>query len=587
MKNQKKKTTEIPPRVLALGNFNVLYSLELTNEEIKKFGYEHLKDINSIEDLSFLLTFKYLWNKIKLSTDNNLINILLFVNSICSESNKAFYEFISLENPIFTEEEQKYEEMFETVNKLNIFFLNKNSVYKEKSRKITLLLKNKEDTKEFIFGNGTYEKGESYKEEESSPEKNSSDNTNKQKEENKEEKNEENNEEKKEENEKLFNNITLSFKVYDYFICFIEETIDINPIQDFIDFITEIKLSYNANIIIKYSDITSKFPDSNSMMKLNRIYLLTDTFLLESQSTLSNFSHHYSLLGTKKKSKGGIMEEKDIKDYFIHTIACSGELSMNYSKIAFIVNDNISKVNIIEVPMGIKATYLTYDYKPFPKINHTNVDLVEKYKNTLKENIEFLKMGFFSSILSKLFFVKSKNKGIKILYTCYIISNEILKRNLELKVNKAEIPLNTKYYNVKINKSEIEEYVKKLELEKKEGKFILDCTNVEKSKMNFYVPLLDENLKGFFQNQVIKKDLINKGFINKKGHINYDPYYRDSMKEEKKRAASKENEIRPGRFQNINKERERILRSVSPVNKKGNSDKNKKPSNKKNARNKK
>ena len=60
MKNQKKKTTEIPPRVLALGNFNVLYSLELTNEEIKKFGYEYLKDINSIEDLSFLLTFKYL-----------------------------------------------------------------------------------------------------------------------------------------------------------------------------------------------------------------------------------------------------------------------------------------------------------------------------------------------------------------------------------------------------------------------------------------------------------------------------------------------------------------------------------------------
>ena len=85
--------------------------------------------------------------------------------------------------------------------------------------------------------------------------------------------------------------------------------------------------------------------------------------------------------------------------------------------------------------------------------------------------------------------------------------------------------------------------MKKLELEKKEGKFILDCTNIEKSKMNFYVPLLDENLKGFFQNQVIKKDLINKGFINKKGHINYDPYYRDSMKEEKKRAASKENEI--------------------------------------------
>ena len=76
--------------------------------------------------------------------------------------------------------------------------------------------------------------------------------------------------------------------------------------------------------------------------------------------------------------------------------------------------------------------------------------------------------------------------------------------------------------------------MKKLELKKKEGKFILDCTNNEKSKMNFYIPILDENLKRFFKNKVIKKELINKGFINKKGYINYDPYYRDSMKEEKK-----------------------------------------------------
>ena len=69
--------------------------------------------------------------------------------------------------------------------------------------------------------------------------------------------------------------------------------------------------------------------------------------------------------------------------------------------------------------MGIKATYLTYDYKPFPKINHTNVDLVEKYKNTLKENIDFLKMRFFSSILSKYSLSKVKIKELKF-YTLVI-----------------------------------------------------------------------------------------------------------------------------------------------------------------------
>ena len=107
MKNQKKKNTEIPPRVIALGNFNVKYSLDLTNEEIKKFGYENLNDINTIEELSFLLTFKYLWNKIKLITDNNLIDSFLFINNnLTSENNKAFYEFVCLENPIYTEEEK-------------------------------------------------------------------------------------------------------------------------------------------------------------------------------------------------------------------------------------------------------------------------------------------------------------------------------------------------------------------------------------------------------------------------------------------------------------------------------------------------
>ena len=167
MKNQKKKNTEIPPRVIALGNFNVKYSLDLTNEEIKKFGYENLNDINTIEELSFLLTFKYLWNKIKLITDNNLIDSFLFINNnLTSENNKAFYEFVCLENPIYTEEEKKYEEMFDTVNQLNILFLNKNSVYKEKSRKITLILKNNDQSKEFIFGNGIYNNELSYKEKE-------------------------------------------------------------------------------------------------------------------------------------------------------------------------------------------------------------------------------------------------------------------------------------------------------------------------------------------------------------------------------------------------------------------------------------
>ncbi len=57
---------------------------------------------------------------------------------------------------------------------------------------------------------------------------------------------------------------------------------------------------------------------------------------------------------------------------------------MNYSKIAFLLNENISKFIMIEVSIGIKSTYHSYDIRPFPIVNHTNVNLVDKYKNELK-----------------------------------------------------------------------------------------------------------------------------------------------------------------------------------------------------------
>ena len=64
---------------------------------------------------------------------------------------------------------------------------------------------------------------------------------------------------------------------------------------------------------------------------------------------------------------------------------------------------------------------------------------------------------------------------------------------------------------------------------KKESKFVLDCTNLEKSTLKNYVPLFDYNLHEFFENKAIQKELANKGFIDSKGFVNYDPYYRKGM----------------------------------------------------------
>lgn len=47
--------------------------------------------------------------------------------------------------------------------------------------------------------------------------------------------------------------------------------------------------------------------------------------------------------------------------------------------------------------------------------------------------------------------------------------------------------------------------------------------------MKVYVSLYDYHLKSFFSNQKVRKDLKEKGFINSKGFIMYDPVYRSVM----------------------------------------------------------
>ena len=99
--------------------------------------------------------------------------------------------------------------------------------------------------------------------------------------------------------------------------------------------------------------------------------------------------------------------------------------------------------------------------------------------------------------------MKRKNFGIEILYSGYLCGYEIVKRILYLKANDIPFPENPKFYIVKIDNNEVNEYVKKEYLNKKENKFVLDCTNLEKSKLKNYVPLFDYILHEFFENKGI------------------------------------------------------------------------------------
>ena len=123
-----------------------------------------------------------------------------------------------------------------------------------------------------------------------------------------------------------------------------------------------------------------------------------------------------------------------------------------------------------------------------------------------------------------------------VLYSAYLTGHEIVKRLLHLITNEIPLPENSKFYIVKINYNEVNDYVKKEYLNKKESKFVLDCNNREKSQLKHYVPLFDYNLHEFFENKIVQKDLANKGFIDSKGFVNYDPYYGKAMGIPKKKS---------------------------------------------------
>ena len=558
-KRAKSVSKYTPSTILSLGHYDIDYYITLSEEDMLKFHIEDVTQLKKYEDISFIIENQYLWQKIQLKTENRFINLLLYLNKISNDSNKSYLEFIPYEEPVFYNEAVK--NMLKTVNDFNFFFVNNCSLNPETKKYFSLTIKYNDQ--ETIFN---FDKGE---------------NDNEIQKESGEEKNKE--EEKKgdtylKNENNPFNKIKCDCPQYNYFICSIEESLSIKPYEDFIEFVIYAKLNYGALLAIEYGNISDNFNDKESMTLLNKLYLITDIFLFDEIDAIYNFKKHYEIF-TKEKSKKKYfangenlsdeqsqnnksefnddiksqisiqnnikqknlnrynsvtrrrkdMTVKDLFEYFKKTIACNGALSILNSKLGIFLDVNFSKVTFIEVPMNIKATLLSYDIKPYPKLSHNNVDLVELYKGILRQKRDFFKSIFFAGILNKIFYIKRKNFGMDVLYSGYLTGHEIVKRLLHLTTNEIPFPDNPKFYLVKINDNEVDEYVKKEYYNKKESKFVLDCTNLEKSKLKNYVPLFDYNLHEFFENKAIQKELANKGFINSKGFVNYDPYYRKGM----------------------------------------------------------
>lgn len=124
-----------------------------------------------------------------------------------------------------------------------------------------------------------------------------------------------------------------------------------------------------------------------------------------------------------------------------------------------------------------------------------------------------LKAVFFGGLLSR----HINNQGFVNSILC---ATEICKRILEIYRLDLTFPKEQEFYMVSFKKGASKNQI----IEKqKEDNFVLDCININKSKLGVYNPLKDNNLYSFFSSHVIRKHLKHVGFINTKGFILNDP----------------------------------------------------------------
>ena len=289
----------------------------------------------------------------------------------------------------------------------------------------------------------------------------------------------------------------------------------------------EVKKEYKRKKEKEQKEARKKQEKKNKkeMRELNEIFFFTDGYFFDTKQACELFNNHYLCHTTDNKKNQKVINKQKVFDYFITAIARGATDEVQGNKIGLFMED-FNKYTFIYCSK--KTAYKKeLNAQPHPKINPHNVNLIKIYQDIIKNN----KNDYYSivSCLPPHEICAVHNISPEIVYTSFLITLEIIKRKLECEINKIAINNDDQIYRVKMNEKALQQELEKLTSDFKEGGFILDCTNKSKSTLKDYVALYDYHLRGFFSSQLIRKYLKDKGFIDSKGFIMYDPVYRNVM----------------------------------------------------------
>ena len=408
---------------------------------------------------------------ITLDSDNCLINTLLYINK--AYKNKTFIEFIIPEKLEFNEKNKYLKNLVDEILSKNYLFVVETDKRKNNFSKINFIIKIIDDlydkikiTKKFeiISNNNTTSDELNY------------------------------NLKEMEDFGKIFiKQFNYNFNKIDFFIIDLKEIRKILiKADDIYNFLFKIINNFPKLKIILIIDenIITQNSEKEEIISIKKYIDLCD-IIFSFKKNLNSFLRFYYTT-----NKRDITEKNPSKVFFLlkRTKNNANEIDLitkdfnkyrtNITRI-LILFDEFDSIHIYEQDMKNKNLSYNNVFRSFL----TSEEMTEEKNNYLMTKANNLYHIFISGFLSRLVY----NKPFDI---CFEAGNLLMKKTLSI-LSKNELDIKSEIFNIKV-KSNGYRFLEKIKRDlDKEKKFVLDCTNKEKSRQKEYNILTDSNCLGF------------------------------------------------------------------------------------------
>ena len=543
-----------PKKLCSLGILDININLILTESQAEKYDF-NIDDYNTVSDLKNLfypLTTDYnteidYFKHIFLSSDNNLINTLLYINRAYKP--KTFIEFIMPNKLDFGSNTKFVHNLLIDVCNMNYLFIVENKIIDVNSNiKFNINIID-EETKENIETK-TFDLFEMNDLEI------------------KINNNENDNENLNENNDSVLFNLDYNFDKVDFFLVDLfsyKELLYKNKydIEKFLYKVIgdnkqiKIILIINKNCFTGY-DFTSLIEKYREIIELSDIIFCDRkeiNYFLRTYSNLKNCSIDINNGNSSITSKDNSINNNYLpginKDLLNKKIPYNLINNTNEnSNLDLIMFDNEKhRKNIPRISILFDSYFSSITL--YEQIGtHMEIETKETFHYKLKqEKVDlFLKSGkiyyyiFIGGFLSRLI----HNKSFRVcFYAGYLLLEKIFKNTIKkkniFKIDDYNVLVPNEKKGLKDKLIKLNEKI--LEDQKcKEKGFVLDCTNINECKIKIYNPLLDTNCASYLLKKNIFEHLKNKGFINKNGIVLKDP---DKYEKNKFNIVQKKKKIKP------------------------------------------